>query len=75
MAKDEDELKLTYRIWTPYAERIVERARAARLKPNQFARIATMAAVDEDLLSVNERLTRIEETLRRLRKDFKDAVE
>lgn len=66
--------KLTFRVFAPYDELIAERAREANLKPSQFARLATMALADANLLQLTERLTRIESELIRLRKDFNDAV-
>jgi hypothetical protein len=44
-------------------------AAAARVKPNQFARMATMAVADNGLLDLNNRLKCIEEVLIRLRMD------
>ena len=62
--------KITFRLWPPYSKRISEMAQAARLKPNQFARMATMAVADNGLLDLNNRLKCIEEVLIRLRMDF-----
>lgn len=42
---------------------VVEKARVARLKPNQLVRLATMAFVDTDLLSIHERVCTIERDL------------
>ena len=67
--------KITFRLWPPYTAWVSEQARLARLKPNQFARMATMAAADGGLLDLSGRLTRIEDELLRLRKDFNSAVE
>ena len=63
------------RFWEPYDELVVAKAREAGIKPNQLVRLATMAFVDTDLLSVHERLTRIEEAIENLHRDFHDAVE
>jgi hypothetical protein len=49
-------------------------AEAARLKPNQFARLATISVADGGLLNVAARMERIEDELIRLRKDFNAAV-
>ena len=38
--------KITFRLFPPYTERIVEQASLARVNPNQLARIATMAAAE-----------------------------
>ena len=67
--------KITFRLWPPYTEKVAEQARAARLKPNQFARLATMSIADSGMLSLSNRLGRIEEELIRLRKDFNSAVD
>lgn len=55
------------RFWEPYDELVVEKARAARLKPNQLVRIATMSFVDQDLLAIHERVATITSELRELR--------
>lgn len=55
------------RFWEPYDELVVEKARAARLKPNQLVRLATMAFVDPDLLSIHERICTIEKDLKEFR--------
>lgn len=49
-------------------------ADAAKLKPNQFARLATISIADGGLLNVAQRMERIENELIRLRKDFNTAV-
>ena len=66
--------QLSFRLWSPYSDRVVEQANTAGIKPTQFARLATMAMVDNGLLSHNDRLKRIEDELIRLRKDFNEAV-
>ena len=66
--------KITFRLFPPYTARIAEQARVAKLTPNQFARIATMAIADGGLLDLSNRLQRIESELIRLRRDFNDAV-
>lgn len=66
--------KITFRLFPPYTERIVEQASLARVNPNQLARIATMAAADGGLLNMSERLQRIEDELIRLRRDFNQAI-
>lgn len=65
--------KINFRLWSPYTEKIQEMAEAARLKPNQFARLATISVADGGLLNIASRMKRIEEELIELRKDFKDA--
>ena len=67
--------KISFRLWPPYTERITQMAEAARLKPNQFARMATMAVVDNGLLDINNRLKCIEEVLIRLRMDVNQLLE
>jgi len=67
--------KITFRLWPPYTARVAEQAHAARLKPNQFARLATMSIADGGLLNLSDRLSRIEDELIRLRKDFNSAVD
>jgi len=75
MKKYKDEVdKITFRLWPPYTGRIAELAALANLKPNQFARMATMAVSDGGLLDLSGRMKRIEEELIRLRRDFNDAV-
>lgn len=67
--------KITFRLFPPYTERIAEQAKVARLNPNQFARVATMAVADGGLLDLSNRLQRIEDELIRLRRDFNDAID
>lgn len=67
--------KLTFRLFPPYTEIVTEAARHVRLSPNEFGRVATMAAADSGLLGVHERLGKIEDELKRLRKDFNNATE
>ena len=67
--------KLTFRLWSPYTSLVAERAKAVRLTPNQFARVATMSFADNQLLEVQQQMSRIEDALIRLRKDFNNAVE
>ncbi len=67
--------RVTFRLFPPYTALIAERAREANLKPSQFARLATMALADADLLQLGERLGRIETELMRLRRDFNEAVD
>ena len=66
--------KLTFRLWSPYNERVLFKAKSAGLTPNQFGRLATMAMADNELLQVSERMARLENEMIRLRKDFNDAV-
>ena len=66
--------KITFRLWPPYSTRIVEHARAARIHPNQLARLATMAMVDQGLLDLEEKMRRLEGVLIQFRKDFNVAV-
>lgn len=54
------------RFWEPYDELVVEKAKAARLKPNQLVRLATMAFVDPDLLSIHERVCEIDRRVKHL---------
>ena len=72
---DSEVRQLSFRLWEPYSNRVLEQSKAAGIKPTQFARLATMAMVDSGLLAVSERLRRIEDELIRLRKDFNEAVE
>ena len=67
--------KITFRLWPPYTEKIQKMAEAARLKPNQFARLAAISVADGGLLNVAARMERIEGELIRLRKDFNAAVQ
>lgn len=67
--------KITFRLWPPYTEKIQEMAEAAKLKPNQFARIATISVADGGLLNVAARMERIESELIRLREDINAAVQ
>jgi len=66
--------KLTFRLWAPYSDKVLRRANAVGLSPNQYGRIATMAMADSGLLQLTERLGRIESEMIRLRRDFNDAV-
>ena len=63
------------RFWEPYDELVVRKARQAGIKPNQLVRIATMAFVDMELLSVHERLSEIEESIGELYREFRTAFE
>ena len=62
--------KISFRLFAPYTHRIVQQAALARLTPNQFARLATMAMVDSGLLNVPGKLTRIESDIKRLRQEL-----
>ena len=66
--------KITFRVWPPYTKRIMEMAKLSNLKPNQFARIATLAFSDSGILDLNRRMKRLEKELVRFRRDFNDAV-
>lgn len=66
--------KLTFRLWAPYSEKVMESATAAGLSPNQFGRLATMAMADSGLLQLVDRLGRIENEMIRLRRDFNEAI-
>lgn len=67
--------KITFRLFPPYTEKIAQQAGQARLSPNQFARIATMAMADGELLNLSDKLGRVECELRRLRRDlFADEI-
>ena len=65
--------QLSFRLWEPYSEWVVDHAKAAGIKPTQLARLATMAMVDTGMLMYSQRLERIENELIRLRKDLNDA--
>ncbi|TWU62351.1 hypothetical protein V7x_40800 [Crateriforma conspicua] len=67
--------KVTFRLFAPYDNLVAKQAQAARMKPNQFARIATMCVADGQLLNLSERMGRIEDELIRLRRDFNNAVD
>ena len=67
--------KVTFRLFAPYDSLVAQQAKAARIKPNQFARLATMCMADGQLLNLSERMERIEAQLIRLRRDFNDAVD
>lgn len=62
--------KITFRLWPPYTEKIQQMADAARLKPNQFARLAAISVADGGLLNMAARMERIEGELVRLRQDL-----
>ncbi len=66
--------KLTFRLWSPYSDKVLRSAKAAGMSPNQFGRLATMSMADSGLLQITERLGRIENEMIRLRRDFNDAV-
>jgi ABC-type branched-subunit amino acid transport system ATPase component len=67
--------KITFRLFPPYTEKVAQQAGQARLSPNQFARIATMAMADGELLNLSDKLGRVECELRRLRRDlFADEI-
>ena len=62
--------KITFRLWPPYTEKIQQMADAARLKPNQFARLAVISVADGGLLNTAARMERIGDELVRLREDL-----
>ena len=66
--------KLTFRLWSPYSDKVLQRANAAGLSPNQYGRLATMAMADAGLLQLADKLGRLENEMIRLRRDFNDAV-
>ena len=66
--------KLTFRLWSPYSDKVLREANAAGLSPNQFGRMATMAMAASGLLQLSDRLGRIENEMIRLRRDFNDVV-
>ena len=66
--------KLTFRLWSPYSDKVLQRASAAGLSPNQYGRLATMAMVDAGLLQLADKIGRLENEMIRLRRDFNDAV-
>lgn len=67
--------KITFRLFPPYTEKVAMQATSAKVNPNQFARIATMAVADGGLLDLSQRMQRIEDELIRLRRDFNQAVD
>lgn len=71
--KDEVD-KVTFRLWPPYSTRIVELSKAARVQPNQFARLATMAMVDGGFLDLSEKMKRLEGAIISFRRDFNEVV-
>ena len=66
--------KLTFRLWSPYSDKVLQRANAVGLSPNQYGRLATMAMADAGLLQIADKLGRLENEMIRLRRDFNDAV-
>ena len=62
--------KITFRLWSPYTEKIQQMAEAAKLKPNQFARIAAISVADGGLLDMAARMERMERELILLRQDL-----
>ena len=62
--------KVSFRLFPPYTERVAKQAAHARLSPNQFARLATMAMTDGELLNLCGKLARMESELQRLRRDL-----
>lgn len=67
--------KISFRLFPPYTEKVACQALNAKVNPNQFARIATMAVADGGLLDLSTRMQRIEDELIRLRRDFNCAVD
>lgn len=65
--------KITFRVWHPYSAKIRERARAAQMTDGAYARVVTMFASDIGLLELNDRISRVEDQLIRLRKDLTDV--
>jgi hypothetical protein len=62
--------KITFRLFPPYTEKVASLAAQARLSPNQFARMATMAMTDGELLNLRVMLGRLELEIRELRRDL-----
>ena len=73
MDKNEDYL-VGYRLFSPYRELLLKRAKAARMKPTALARLAVMDFLDSEKLAISERLARIEEELTALHRDFNEAT-
>ena len=71
----EADIKITFRLFAPYGRRLLQIADAAGIGHNHFARVATMAAIDQDLFGNHEKLRRIEEEILRLRREFTEALE
>lgn len=71
MKKKEKGKVVVFRLWPPYSALLEEKAKAARMKVNDYARVATMSAADAGLLDLTERMKRFEAELIRLRKDVR----
>lgn len=71
MKKKERGKVVVFRLWPPYSVLLEEKAKAAKMKVNDFARVATMSVTDAGLLDLNERMKRFETELIRLRKDVR----
>lgn len=69
MKKKEKGKVVVFRLWPPYSALVEEKAKAARMKVNDFARVATMSVSDAGLLDLTERMKRFEDEPIRLRKD------
>lgn len=67
--------QITSRFWKPYDALIMEKAKEARIQPTQLVRMATMAFVDCEFLSLHKELLEIKKELAQFRKDFSDVVE
>ena len=66
---------MNLRLFPPYSIKVADRVKAARTEPTKWGRMAIMSAVDNGLFGLTEKLTRIEDELIRLRRDFNDAVQ
>lgn len=69
------EKPFAFRSPEPYPSLIAEKAKAAKLKPNAFVRVAAHFFADMGLFDIHGKLSKIENELIRLRKDFNDALE
>lgn len=70
MKKKEKGKVVAFRLWPPYSDLLETTAKAARMKANDFARLATMFVTDAELLDLSGRMQRFEEQLIRLRQEI-----
>lgn len=77
MSQKSDEEKaqtIAFRLAADYAKIVARAARAAGVKPNQYARIVTIAVAQNRLLDLSARTARIEDGVIRIRKELGELI-
>ena len=71
-----DEVKVTFRLSSPYASRLQRDSAANGMSPGQYARFLLISHFEnEDVLEMRDELSEVHAELRRFRKDFDAALD